>query len=81
VQSVWPSPYAEGKGCTINVRNHKCMTYVIDGVVVGPTVIVNPEDIYFIAVVQGTESTLRWGNLAPYGAIVVYTKMNGDRKY
>jgi hypothetical protein len=41
---------------------------------------VNPRDIYFLAILTASESASRWGDKAPWGAIVIYTRMNGDKK-
>jgi hypothetical protein len=66
--------------CVQNTHfNNRCLVYVIDGVPAGPYLMVQPSDIYFFAVVSATESAVRWGNRAPWGAIVIYTRMNGDR--
>lgn len=56
----------------------RCMTYVLDGVPAGPYLLVDPIDIYFFAIVSATESSVLWGNRAPWGAIVIYTRMHGD---
>jgi hypothetical protein len=32
-----------------------------------------------MAILSGSESLLRFGDKAPWGAILVYTRMNGDR--
>ena len=58
---------------------NRCLAYVIDGTLAGPSAIVVPSDVYFFAVLSATESAVRWGDRAPWGAIVIYTRMNGDR--
>ena len=60
-------------------RNDRCMVWVVDGQVLGPTPMLNPRDTYFMAVLTGSESALQFGDRAPWGAIVVYTRMNGDK--
>jgi len=60
-------------------RNDRCMVWVVDGVVAGPTPVLNPSDTYFMAILSGSESLSRFGDKAPWGAIVLYTRMNGDR--
>lgn len=66
--------------CVQNTHfNNRCLAYVIDGVPAGPYLMVQPSDIYFFAVISASESAVRWGNRAPWGAIVIYTRMNGDR--
>jgi hypothetical protein len=66
--------------CYINIRNGRCMTFVVDGQVVGTMWVVNPVDVYFIAILQATESSVQFGDKAPWGAILIVTRMNGDKK-
>lgn len=66
--------------CVRSVRFGRCMVYVLDGVPSGPSIFINPNDVYFFAVLSASESAVRWGDRAPWGAIVVYTRMNGDRR-
>jgi hypothetical protein len=58
----------------------RCLSYILDGVPSGNFVYVNPRDVYFFAVLNASESASRWGDKAPWGAIVIYTRMNGDKK-
>ncbi|HVT40505.1 MAG TPA: carboxypeptidase-like regulatory domain-containing protein [Gemmatimonadaceae bacterium] len=58
----------------------RCLAYILDGVPSGSFVYVNPRDVYFFAVLNASESASRWGDKAPWGAIVIYTRMNGDKK-
>lgn len=58
---------------------NRCLAYVIDGVPAGPYALVIPTDIYFFAVLSATDSAVQWGDKAPWGAIVIYTRMYGDR--
>ena len=60
-------------------RNERCMVWVVDGQVIGPTPVLNPSDTYFLAILSGSESLAHFGEKAPWGAIVLYTRMNGDR--
>jgi len=60
-------------------RNERCMVWVVDGQVLGPFPVLNPRDTYFMAILTGSESVLQYGDKAPWGAIVIYTRMNGDR--
>jgi hypothetical protein len=69
-----------GSDCYINLRNNRCMTFVVDGQPVGTMWVVNPIDVYFLAILQGTESSVQWGDKAPWGAIYIITRMNGDKK-
>ena len=66
--------------CVRSVRYGRCLVYVLDGIPSGPTIFINPNDVYFFAVLSATESAVRWGDRAPWGAIVVYTRMYGDRR-
>ena len=70
------------RDCIRSVRYSRCLVFVIDGVPAGPsvTLIPDPRDVYFFAVLSATESASQWGDKAPWGAIVIYTRMNGDRK-
>jgi hypothetical protein len=53
---------------------------VLDGVVIGAyNPLVNPRDVYFLAVLSQNQSQVQYGDRAPYGAIVIYTRMNGDK--
>ena len=66
--------------CIRSIRTRRCLTYILDGVPSGSQLYVNPRDVYFIAVLSATESAVQWGDKAPWGAIVIYTRMNGDPK-
>ena len=81
MREVGVSGLVLGKGdCVRSVRNNRCLVYVIDGQPAGTNVFVPPSDVYFFAVLSATESATQWGDKAPWGAIVVYTRMNGDRR-
>jgi hypothetical protein len=67
------------RDCIRSMRNNGCVTYVVDGQILGMDAYVLPEDIYFLAVLTPSESAVMYGNRAINGAIVVYTRMNGDR--
>lgn len=66
--------------CYQNLRNGRCMTFVVDGEPVGTMWVVNPIDVYFVAILQATESSVQFGDKAPWGAILIVTRMNGDKK-
>jgi hypothetical protein len=66
--------------CYINLRNNRCLTFVVDGQPVGTMWVVNPIDVYFLAILQATESSVQFGDKAPWGAILVVTRMKGDKK-
>ncbi len=70
---------ANARECYVNTRNNRCLTFVVDGQAVGTMWLVNPVDVYFIAILQQTESEVQFGDKAPYGAIVVFTRMKGDK--
>lgn len=70
-----------GKGdCVRSLRYNRCLVYVIDGQPAGTNIYVPPVDVYFFAVLSASESASHWGDKAPWGAIVVYTRMNGDKR-
>jgi hypothetical protein len=66
--------------CIRSVRNNQCLSVILDGVLIGPSVHLNPRDIYFMAIVSASDSRAEWGDRAPYGAIALYTRMNGDKR-
>jgi hypothetical protein len=72
-------PY-RSNDCVRSIRYRRCLTYVLDGQPSGTQLYVNPRDVYFIALLSATESAVQWGDKAPWGAIVIYTRMNGDRR-
>jgi hypothetical protein len=59
---------------------NRCLAIIIDDQPAGAFAQVVPTDVYFFAVLTATESAVRWGDRAPWGAIVIYTRMNGDRE-
>ena len=66
--------------CVRSSRNNRCMTLVIDDHPVGLQFFMDPREIYFLAVVQASESRILWGEAAaPNGAISIYTRMRGDK--
>ena len=66
--------------CYINLRNNRCLTFVVDGQPVGTMWVVNPIDVYFLAILQASESSVQFGDKAPWGAILIVTRMKGDAK-
>jgi hypothetical protein len=66
--------------CYVNTRNGRCFTFVVDGRPLGTAWSVNPVDVYFLSILQATESSVQFGDRAPWGAIVIVTRMNGDKK-
>ena len=71
---------ARPEDCYINLRNGRCMTFVVDGRPLGTAWVVNPVDVYFLSILQATESSVQFGDRAPFGAILIVTRMNGDKK-
>lgn len=66
--------------CVRSLRYNRCLPYVLDGQPVGTNILIPPGDVYFFAVLSASESATQWGDKAPWGAIVVYTRMNGDKR-
>lgn len=60
-------------------RMDRCMVWIVDGVVLGPLPLLNPADTYFLAVLTASQSAVQFGERAPWGAIVLYTRMKGDK--
>jgi hypothetical protein len=78
----YPGPIMPNRpsDCIKSTRNYNCLTVVLDGVVIGMfNPLINPRDIYFLAVLSQNQSQVQFGDRAPYGAIVVYTRMFGDK--
>jgi hypothetical protein len=67
------------RDCVRSMRNNQCVTYVLDGQVLGMDAYIFPEDVYFLAVLTPSESAVMYGNRAINGAVVVYTRLSGDR--
>lgn len=67
------------RDCVRSMRTNECVTYVVDGQVLGQEAFILPSDIYFLAVLTPSESQVMYGNRAINGAVVVYTRMDGDR--
>lgn len=65
--------------CVRATRNNSCLTFVIDNQVVGTSAIIQPSDVYFFAILSAPDSRAHFGDRAPYGAIVVYTRSRLDR--
>ena len=66
--------------CVRSVRYNRCLVYVLDGQPSGTNIYIHPRDVYFFAVLTASESASQWGSKAPWGAIVVYTRMYGDKR-
>ncbi|MBX9928954.1 MAG: carboxypeptidase-like regulatory domain-containing protein [Gemmatimonadaceae bacterium] len=72
-------PRRDGDCIRSSRSGNRCLTWVVDGVVLGPSAILNPRDVYFMAVLSPSEAAVQWGDRAPSGAIVVWTRAYGDR--
>ncbi len=70
---------ARSNDCYVNIRNGRCLTFVVDGQAVGTMWLVNPVDVYFICILQASESSVQFGDKAPWGAIYIITRMRGDK--
>jgi hypothetical protein len=70
---------ARAADCYVNLRNGRCFTFVVDGRPLGTMWLVNPVDVYFLSILQATESSVQFGDRAPWGAILIVTRMNGDK--
>lgn len=60
-------------------RTDRCMVWIVDGQVLGSLPVLNPADTYFLAVLTASQSAVQFGDRAPWGAIVLYTRMQGDK--
>ncbi len=65
--------------CFRATRNNQCLAIVVDGLVLGPTALVLPSDIYFLAILGASEARVQFGDRAPFGAIAIYTRSRYDR--
>jgi len=66
--------------CIRSTRYNRCLTIVIDGVPLsGSYPNINPRDVYFFALLGKTEASTQFGERAPWGAIVIYTRAKGDK--
>ena len=66
--------------CIRSTRLNRCITVVVDGVPLsGTNPLINPRDVYFMAVLSPSQAQLQFGERAFYGALVVYTRAYGDK--
>jgi hypothetical protein len=66
--------------CIRSTRFNRCLMIVMDGTpIASGNPMINPRDVYFIAVLNASDAVLQFGDRAPYGAILVYTRMRGDK--
>lgn len=68
------------RDCVRSSRTNQCVTYVVDGQVLGEdNLLLSPSEIYFLAVLSPAESRAQYGSRAMNGAIAIYTRARGDR--
>ncbi|MBK7905375.1 MAG: carboxypeptidase regulatory-like domain-containing protein [Gemmatimonadetes bacterium] len=77
VTSVYPP--RGPNDCFRATRNNQCLAIVVDGLVLGPTALVLPNDVYFLAILGASEARVQFGDRAPFGAIAIYTRSRLDR--
>ena len=66
--------------CIRSTRNYRCLAVVLDGLVLsGSYPLINPRDVYFMALLSPNQAVVQFGDRAPNGALVVYTRSRGDR--
>ncbi len=70
-------PNRDGE-CLRSSRQGRCLPIIMDGVLIGTEVHLNPRDIYFMAVVSASQARAEWGDRAAFGAVAIYTRMHGD---
>ena len=65
--------------CIRSSRANKCLLIVVDGVPLSGTYpLINPRDVYFLALLSPNQAQVQFGDRAPFGALVVYTRAYGD---
>lgn len=65
--------------CVRSVRTGRCLTYVVDGQILGPQAMILPSDVYFLAILSQSQAFTQYGDRAPDGAIYVITRSRLDR--
>lgn len=66
--------------CIRSTRQNACIAIVVDGVVIAPgNSLINPKDVYFVALLSPNQAQLEFGDRALHGALVVQTRAYGDR--
>lgn len=64
--------------CYTNARNRRCLTIVVDGLVLDPYAYVNPRTVYFLAYIPANSALVLYGWRAREGALFVATRRAGD---
>lgn len=65
--------------CIRSTRFNRCLAFVVDNQVLGNFALIQPSDVYFVAILSASESRNQFGDRAPFGAIAVYTRSRLDR--
>lgn len=66
--------------CIRTSRTNKCVLIVVDGVPLGGTYpLINPRDVYFMALLSPNQAMVQFGDRGVNGALQVYTRSRGDR--
>lgn len=66
--------------CIRSTRTNRCLLIVMDGMPLSGTYPnINPRDVYFLAVLSPNQAQVQFGDRAPNGALVVYTRALGDK--
>ncbi len=64
--------------CFTNARNRRCLTIVVDGLILDPYAYVNPRNVYFVAYISANSALMLYGARAREGALYVATRRAGD---
>lgn len=64
--------------CFRNVRNRRCLTIVVDGLLLDPYAFINPTEVYFVAYIPANSSLVLYGARAREGALFIATRRQGD---
>ena len=66
--------------CIRSTRTNRCLLIVMDGMPLSGTYPnINPRDVYFLALLSPNQAQVQFGDRAPNGALVVYTRALGDK--
>ncbi len=65
--------------CVRATRTNRCLTYIVDGQILGPSANILPADVYFVAVLSASQSSVQFGDRAPWGALYIVTRSALDR--
>ncbi len=66
--------------CIRLTRTNRCVLIVLDGIAItGSYPLINPRDIYFMALLTPNQASMEFGDKGFDGAIVIHTRAYGDR--